>query len=75
MHSSTESNPSREKWIEAGKTLAADRDAKVICPECGNAFLEVTDVIWPDRTHLDRHMRCPACASYNVLTKLRVYSG
>jgi hypothetical protein len=32
------------KWIEVGKTLAADPKIKVVCPECGQKDLEVEDL-------------------------------
>jgi transcription elongation factor Elf1 len=58
----------RRSWIAAAKQLSADPGARVTCPECGNATLEVTDQAWPDGSHLDRYLQCPACGASNVVT-------
>lgn len=55
-------------WIEAAKKLAADRDAVVACPVCGEETLQVQDVPWTDRSHLDRHLVCSKCGGRNTIT-------
>lgn len=70
MRSSSSLSPEAGRWIEAGKTLAVDPSAQVMCPVCGKGYLVVTDVPWKDGLHLDRHMQCPDCGARNVLTKL-----
>ena len=55
----------RERWIEAGKTLAEDPAALVECPRCGNARLIVTDAAIDGV--IERHMRCRKCGAYNAL--------
>jgi len=59
-----------QKWIEAGKTLAANPDAKVKCPCCGTAFLSVQDVP-AGHTKIERHLRCPTCGAYNAILMKR----
>ena len=56
----------RKRWIEAGKTLGRNPDAKVSCPHCKNADLSVTDS-HAGNTNTERHMRCPKCGAYNAL--------
>ena len=57
-------------WIEAGKTLAADPDAKVRCPRCGGDHLLVQDVP-AGPTKIERHLRCPSCGAYNAILMKR----
>ena len=60
-----------------GKVLAFDPAAKVPCPGCGKPFMEVTDVTWPDGSHLEQYIKCLAYrynggdgdGGNNVLTK------
>jgi hypothetical protein len=57
-----------ERWVEAGKTLAANPAAQVLCPRCRSAELVVTDQTLATDPHLiERHMRCPRCDAYNAL--------
>lgn len=61
-----------KRWIEAGKILAADAKAHVLCPVCQVGVLEVSDVRSAnDSTQLERHMRCPACRAHNFLRLTR----
>jgi predicted RNA-binding Zn-ribbon protein involved in translation (DUF1610 family) len=56
------------RWIEAGKTLAADPEVKVACPECGKADLRVTDYKNEENpAQFERIMQCPLCGARNVL--------
>lgn len=70
MRSSSSLSTESRRWIEAGKRLAVDPTAEVVCPVCQGANLMVTDVLWKDGIHLDRHIQCPECGARNVLTKL-----
>ncbi len=59
---------SRRRWIEAGKILAEDPDASVMCPENLCAPLDVIDSPHPaGLAELERHMRCPKCGAYNAM--------
>ena len=39
--------PEWQRWVEAGKILAADPRAQVLCPRNGDGYLEVTDIPVP----------------------------
>lgn len=57
-----------QRWIEAGKILAVNPDAQVMCPRFLDAYLEVQDVRFPDDPEkLERIMRCPTCGAMNIL--------
>jgi hypothetical protein len=61
-----------KRWIEAGKLIATDSCAKVPCPACQAAALQIEDVrseINPSL--LERHMLCPQCGAYNSLRLTR----
>lgn len=61
-----------KRWIEAGKVLAQDANAQVLCPVCQADTLKVADVrseINP--TELERHMKCSACGAHNSLRLVR----
>jgi predicted RNA-binding Zn-ribbon protein involved in translation (DUF1610 family) len=65
-------NEITKRWIEAGKVLAADPLAKVPCPNCGEADLQVQDVANPaNAVEFERYIRCPRCGGFNVL-RMRV---
>jgi C4-type Zn-finger protein len=56
------------RWIEAGKTLSVDSNAKVKCPVCESATLQVKDErSESEPSLLERHMTCPSCGAYNSL--------
>jgi predicted RNA-binding Zn-ribbon protein involved in translation (DUF1610 family) len=59
------SEESRKKWLEAGKTLAVNPYASVLCPDCGKASLKVLDARSGDL--LERWMQCPVCLSKNTI--------
>ena len=63
------SNETRQ-WIDAGKILAVDPTATVVCPRCGNADLVVHDVS-ASPTTIERHLRCPVCGAYNAILMKR----
>lgn len=55
-------------WIEAGKVLAKDADAQVLCPVCRSANLEVRDEVFAGDSSLrERHMKCPNCGATNSI--------
>jgi phage FluMu protein Com len=57
-----------KRWIDAGKLLAVNPHAEVLCPRCQAVALIVTDVSPPsDPTLVERHMQCPRCEAYNAL--------
>jgi hypothetical protein len=54
-------------WIDAGKTLAQDPTARVVCPSCGLGTLDVHDqVVWKGE-RVERWMRCDYCSVANSL--------
>lgn len=60
------------RWIEAGKTLAGDPAATVLCPVCAAGNLEVEDVENPRNTmEIERYLRCPICLAVNILRMTR----
>lgn len=60
------------RWIEAGKVLAQDASAKVLCPVCQAVVLEITDVRNESNPiELERHMICKACGARNSLRLAR----
>jgi hypothetical protein len=64
--------PEWQRWVEAGKILAADPRAQVLCPRNGDGYLEVTDIPVPgDPSQVERHLRCPACGASNIIRNPR----
>jgi hypothetical protein len=53
------------KWIEAGKIMAVDPDADVLCPQNKDGKLIVFDT--EHGNHISRYLICVSCKSYNVL--------
>ncbi len=54
-------------WLEAGRTLANDPSARVVCPNCGLGILKVSDVsIW-NGSRVERWMRCDYCGTANTM--------
>ena len=63
-------NEITNRWIEAGKVIATNPDAKVLCPACQKEFLQVIDVRDEKNIFvLERHMICKECGAYNSLLK------
>ena len=61
-----------KRWIEAGKVLAQDANAKVLCPVCQAETLKITDVRNESNPiELERHMSCTACGASNSLRLVR----
>jgi hypothetical protein len=55
-------------WIEAGKAIAQDASAKVPCPVCRSATLEIRDEVSSSDSSLrERHMSCPNCGATNSI--------
>lgn len=55
-------------WVEAGKIAAGDLNARILCPVCRSAHLEIWDVVRRRSNHQrERHMCCPNCGSQNSL--------
>ena len=56
------------RWIEAGKILSQNPEAKVPCPKNQDADLIVIDESPREHPQLvERHMRCPKCGAYNAI--------
>lgn len=56
------------RWIEAGKILAENPNARVVCPEKQDAELVVTDASPQNNPEIiERYMRCPKCGASNSL--------
>lgn len=61
-----------QRWIAAGKLIAADPNAKVSCPVCGEDYLSVEDVRSKEDTSvIERTMRCQSCGAVNSLRLVR----
>jgi Zn finger protein HypA/HybF involved in hydrogenase expression len=57
-----------QKWIEAGKLIANNPKAKVLCPQCEENDLDVQDVKnEKNPSELERIMSCSNCGAKNVL--------
>ena len=63
-------NKVTERWIRAGTILAADPTAKVLCPQCGDGYLEVSDEVGDRTGGFDRYLRCPICDATEVLVRM-----
>jgi hypothetical protein len=50
-------------WIAGGKLIAADPNAIVACPVCGDGNLVVEDIAINGTRKFERVMRCPNCSS------------
>jgi uncharacterized C2H2 Zn-finger protein len=56
------------KWIEAAKVLGRDPSAKVPCPVCDFASLEVREVPNPaNEAEFERYLQCPSCGAVNIM--------
>lgn len=60
-----------ERWIDAGRILAQDPSAKVVCPECDTGVLMVQDGYAPDGVRFERWMRCNVCGHANTMLMRR----
>lgn len=57
-----------QKWIDAGKILANYPEEKVLCPQCGQNYLNVQDVRNENNPlELERIMCCTSCGAKNIL--------
>jgi len=59
---------STKRWIDAVKAFAADRAAKVPCPECGKGPLQVREID-AFSGHKEDVMSCPDCGARNYALK------
>lgn len=64
-------SPLNAKWISVAKRISADKSARVVCPECNNGILIVTDEIILNGSHVERWMRCNTCGKANTLLMTR----
>ena len=54
-------------WIAAGKLIAADPNAVVVCPAHRDGNLIVEDIPINNSEKFERIMRCPNCGARNIL--------
>ena len=55
-------------WIESAKILGADPTREVLCPQCGERPLKVTDSAVYDSTGVfERYLTCENCGAENVM--------
>jgi hypothetical protein len=65
-------NEVMNRWIEAGKIIATNPEAKILCPVCQESFLQIIDVRNENNSsELERHMMCNNCNAYNAIRLLR----
>lgn len=57
-----------KKWVEAGKILELNPNAKIKCPVCSIGTLIVKDELIEESSKLDRYMICDNCGKWNVMT-------
>jgi transposase-like protein len=56
----------RQGWINAAILLGKDVTAKVLCPKCQAANLDVVDVQGTQNSAVvARIYKCPSCGAYN----------
>jgi len=61
-----------KRWIKAGKILAQDSNAQVLCPVCHVETLKIIDVKNEKKPlELERHMICGACGARNSIRIVR----
>jgi Zn finger protein HypA/HybF involved in hydrogenase expression len=59
-------------WIEAGKLLAQNPNASIICPVCERNSLNVKDSRSVENPAvIERELACPTCGSRNYLRLVR----
>lgn len=62
-----------QQWIDAGARLTREPQARVLCPDCRGAHLEVMDVM--ASRSLERLMTCPSCGARQTAIVSGVRSG
>lgn len=62
-------NEKVKKWVDAVKQLTKDPNSKVVCPECDNGFLILTEVPAEQHNKVDWYLKCDTCGQWNVLSK------
>ena len=66
MKESSEQN--KVARLEAGMILSRNPTAKVLCPVCAKANLEVVDVPFGiNQEYFERYLICPSCGSRSIL--------
>ncbi|GEM_PF-3166163 len=74
-HGKVQMKKETENWIRSGSVLSADPSAKISCPVCRGANLEVRDVRYGKNPELlERHLACPKCGAKNILHMKRPLS-
>jgi len=64
--------PESRKWINAAIVLGRDPAARVRCPVCDDADLEVRDVYpSPSSDVFERYLQCPKCHAVNIMRMKR----
>lgn len=56
-----------DRWVSAGTALAIDPLARVTCPRCEEACLDVQDIPLGQTGGVERHLRCPTCGTYEAI--------
>ena len=60
----------RRKWIDAASKLVVNPAEKILCPNCGKAFLNVNDVFLDDinpEKGIERYIICEKCEKYEAI--------
>lgn len=61
-----------KRWLDAGVKIGNNPTARVLCPKCQQADLNVWDQYFAGvATHVERHMKCPKCGAANSMRKAR----
>ena len=63
-------NATTRKWIDAAKAIGKDGRARIRCPECDEAELELVVVERPDASGSGLYLRCPSCLVCNVMSNV-----
>lgn len=66
-------NDEAKRWIDAGSKLSNDPQARVSCPACHGAALQLSDVL--GASALERVMTCPKCGARNFVLLSNAKTG
>ena len=66
-------NDEAKRWLEAGSRLNKDPKARVSCPACRGAALQLSDVL--GASALERVMSCPKCGARNFVLLSNARTG
>jgi hypothetical protein len=63
----------RRQWAAVAERLARSSSRNVLCPECGEAALQIRDVEYGggQRTGLDRYLLCSHCGGFHAVNLRR----